>query len=46
MAKNLLAMQKTQGSITELGGFPGEGNGHTQKPGGLQSMESQTVGHN
>ena len=46
MVKNFLAMQKTQGSITELGGFPGEGNGHTQKPGGLQSMGSQTVGHN
>ena len=32
--------------IPELGGFPGEGNGNPEEPGGLQSMESQRVRHN
>jgi len=27
--------------IPGLGGFPGEGNGNPEEPGGLQSMESQ-----
>ena len=31
MVKNFLAMQKAQGLITGLGGFPGEGNGHTER---------------
>ena len=31
MVKNFPAMQKAQGLITGLGGFPGEGNGHTER---------------
>ena len=52
-----LPMQEMVGSIPGLGRSPGEGNGYpfqysclgnpmAEKPGGLQSMESQVVGHN
>ena len=57
MAKNLVASVGDVGPILGLGRSPGEGNGNPlqysaweihawiEKPGGLQSMGSQRVGH-
>ena len=55
VAKNLLAVQETQGQSLGWGDPPGEGNGcplqysswripWTEEPGGLQSMGSQRAG--
>ena len=57
MVKNLPANEGDTDSIPGLGRSSGEGNGNplqysclenpwTEKPGGLQSTESQRVGHN
>ena len=54
MEKNLPANAGDPGSIPGSGRSPGEGNGNllawrilrTEKPGGLQSMGLQRVGHN
>ena len=53
VVKNLPA---NAGDIGDVGSIPGEGHGNplqysclenpTEEPGGLQSMESQRVGHN
>ena len=49
--KNLSAMRKTWGSIPRLGRSPGGGHGNPlqysclEKPGGLQSLGLQRVGH-
>ena len=56
MANNPLASATDLGLIRELGRSSGEGNGNalqhscwkipwTEDPGGLQSMESQRIGH-
>ena len=56
VVKNPLANEGDTDSVLELGGWPGEGNGHllqdsclgnpwTEEPGGLQYMGSQKVGH-
>ena len=56
MVKNTPADAGNTGLIPELGRSPGEGDGNplqylaweipwTEKPGGLQSMGSQRVGH-
>ena len=57
MVKNLPANEGDTDSIPGLGRSSGEGNGNplqysclenpwTEKPGGLESTESQRVGHN
>ena len=56
VVKNLTANIGDEGSIPELGRYPGEGNGNhssiltweipwTEKPGGLQTMGLQRVRH-
>ena len=56
MVKNLPANARDMGSMPGFGGPPGEGNDYlfhilawriprAEEPGGLQSMESQRVGH-